>query len=64
VFFSSLTNAIIFIIIMWLIVQFGELQKASQKMAEGDLAYKADTSKMFFEFRKHGENLNKISEGM
>ncbi len=62
--FSSLTNAIIFIIIMWLIVQFGELQKASQKMAEGDLAYKADTSKMFFEFRKHGENLNKISEGM
>jgi signal transduction histidine kinase len=38
--------------------------KASEKMADGDLSYKVDTSKMFFDFRKHGENLNKISEGM
>jgi signal transduction histidine kinase len=63
-FFIFLTYAIIFIAILWLIIQFSELQKASEKMADGDLSYKVDTSKMFFDFRKHGENLNKISEGM
>lgn len=33
-------------------------------MAEGDLSYKIDTDKMFWECKKHGEYLNKISEGM
>lgn len=33
-------------------------------MAEGDLSYKLNTEKMFWECRKHGENLNKINEGV
>ena len=41
-----------------------ELQKASQHIAEGDLTHKIDTNKMFWECKKHGENLNKIGEGM
>lgn len=47
-----------------LIVQMFELQKASRHMAEGNLSYKINTDKMFWECRKHGENLNKIGEGM
>lgn len=47
-----------------LIIQMNELQKASRHMAEGNLSYKVNTDKMFWECRKHGENLNKISEGM
>lgn len=47
-----------------LAIQIRRLQKAGQCMAGGDLSYRIDTDKMFWECRKHGENLNKISEGM
>lgn len=50
--------------ILVLIIQMYELQMACKQMAMGDLAYKVDTRKMFWECRKHGENLNRISEGM
>ncbi len=33
-------------------------------MAQGNLSYKIDVDKMFWECRKHGENLNRIGEGM
>ena len=45
-------------------IQIHKLQKAGQCMAEGDLSYKINTEKMFWECKKHGEYLNKISEGM
>ena len=45
-------------------VQVKELDKAAEKMAEGNLAYKADTKKMYSACKKHGDNLNKISDGM
>lgn len=46
------------------VIQISKLQRAGQCMAEGDLTYKIDTKKMFWDCKKHGENLNKISEGM
>lgn len=51
-------------VIFSLAVQMYELQKASRHMAEGNLSYKINVDKMFWECRKHGENLNKIGEGM
>ncbi len=51
-------------VVFSLAVQMYELQKASRHMAEGNLSYKVDTDKMFWECKKHGENLNKIGEGM
>ncbi|MDE7272425.1 MAG: HAMP domain-containing histidine kinase, partial [Lachnospiraceae bacterium] len=47
-----------------IVIQINKLQKAGQCMAEGNLSYKIDTEKMFWECKKHGEYLNKISEGM
>lgn len=47
-----------------IVIQISKLQRAGQCMAEGDLTYKIDTEKMFWDCKKHGENLNKISEGM
>lgn len=47
-----------------LIVQISALQKASRCMAQGDLSYKVNTDKMFWECKKHGESLNMISDGM
>lgn len=50
--------------IFLLAIQMHKLQIAGEQMAEGNLSYKVDTTKMFWECRKHGENLNRISEGM
>lgn len=47
-----------------IVLQIDKLQKAGQCMAEGNLSYKIDTEKMFWDCKKHGENLNKIGEGM
>lgn len=52
------------VVLCMLIIQLYTLQKASQNMAQGNLSYKIDVGKMFWECRKHGENLNQISEGM
>lgn len=59
-----LEKAVIGIGMFMIIIQMHELQKASRHMAEGNLSYKVAAEKMFWECRKHGENLNKIGEGM
>jgi signal transduction histidine kinase len=46
------------------VVQTQELYKCAEDMAKGDLNRKADTRNMFWLFRKHGENLNSISDGI
>lgn len=45
-------------------LQMKQLQTGSREMAEGNLSHKLDTGKMLWEFKKHGENLNKIHEGI
>lgn len=40
------------------------LQKGAQALADGNLSYQTDTKAMYWDFKKHGENLNRISEGM
>ena len=41
-----------------------ELQEGSEALAEGDLNHKLDTSHMVLSFKEHGENLNRIGEGI
>jgi signal transduction histidine kinase len=41
-----------------------KLQAGGKALAAGDLAYQVDTSKMFWDFKQHGENLNSIAGGM
>lgn len=53
-----------FCLLIILLIQMKTLQKGSAELAEGNLSHKLDTSKMFWEFKKHGDNLNKINEGM
>lgn len=45
-------------------VQMKQLEEGGKKIAEGDLSYQINAEKMFLNFRKHGENLNRIGEGM
>lgn len=50
--------------VCWIVIQMSRLQEGSARIAEGDLQHQIDTEKMFWDFKKHGENLNSISVGM
>lgn len=41
-----------------------KLKKAGEQLAAGDFEFKVDTAKMYWEFKKHAENLNNIGNGM
>lgn len=45
-------------------MQLRRLQKGGEALAAGDLSAQVDTSRMYFDLRRHGENLNAISRGM
>ncbi len=44
--------------------QMNQLKKAGINMAQGDLDNKIDTEHMMWEFKKHGENLNQLHDGI
>jgi signal transduction histidine kinase len=50
--------------VLYLALLLLKLQKGSETLAKGDLSYQVDTSRMFWDFKLHGENLNRIAEGM
>lgn len=59
-----LEKCILFPIVLYVALLCRRLQQGSEALAEGNLAYKIDTSKMFLAFKEHGENLNCIGQGM
>jgi signal transduction histidine kinase len=46
---------------LWGFMQMRKLFNGGRALAEGDLAYKIDTSRMVWDFRKHGEDLNSLA---
>ncbi|MCM1257504.1 MAG: HAMP domain-containing histidine kinase [Roseburia sp.] len=59
-----LEKAVLYPIIILCLLQMRKLQQEAEKIADGDLENTVDTSRMFWEFKRHGENLNKIREGI
>ena len=51
-------------VVILVLLQMTKLQEGSKRIATGDLSEPIDTSKMFWEFKKHGENINKVSDGI
>lgn len=51
-------------LILYITLVIRRLQRASESLAEGDLSYQVDTRYMVGELKEHGENLNRIAEGM
>ncbi len=49
---------------MLLALMLRRLQSGGQALAAGDLSYQVDTSRMLWDFKKHGEDLNSIALGM
>ena len=44
--------------------QMKRLREAGGKLASGDFDYKTDTSHLFWDFKKHAEDLNSTADGM
>lgn len=51
-------------VVMYFSLVCKKLQEGSKSLAEGDLNFKIDTTKMILDFKEHGENLNQIGEGI
>lgn len=57
-------KAVLFILLLFAALTCKKLQKGSEALANGDMTYHLDTSRMIMDFRKHGENLNSIGQGI
>lgn len=63
-FFWFFEKIILIPAILLIAINLQKLRQGGQKIAAGDLDYKVDTRYMFWDFKNHGENLNRINEGM
>lgn len=51
-------------LVLYSAVNLRKLQKAGKAVAEGNLEYKTDTRSLFGDFKRFGEDMNRISDGM
>jgi len=51
-------------VIVYTVIMLRKLEKGGKAISEGDTSYRINTKGMLFDFKRHGENLNSISEGM
>ena len=63
-FFWAIEKLILCGAITFVALMCKELQEGSEALADGDLNHKLDTSHMVLSFKEHGENLNRIGEGI
>ncbi len=61
---AVLFNLFLLAAAIYAVVQMKQLQDGAARLAAGDLDYQLDTSKMYWEFKRHGDNLNAIAGGM
>ncbi len=62
--FWFVLHVVLFVVICKFALGLRGLQAGGRALASGDFDHKIDTSKLHWDFKEHGENLNHISEGM
>ncbi len=62
--FWTLEHLLLCPVILFGALTLRRLQAGGEALAAGDLSYQVDTRQMYWDFKKHGENLNSIAEGM
>ena len=50
--------------VLWVAVWLKKLQEQGEALAAGDVNAKVDTSRMLWDFKRHGENLNDVSRSI
>lgn len=63
-FLLMLLDLSIFVGVVLVSLQLRTLQAAGKRLAAGDFTQKTETDRLFWDFRKHAENLNAIGDGM
>lgn len=63
-FLMVMIDLAVLVAVAYISYQAKELYKAGKELAQGKLDYVVDTSKMRFELKEHGEDLNSIGLGM
>lgn len=51
-------------VVLAVLLQMKKLQEGTKRIAAGDLSTPIDTSKMYWEFKNHGENINNVSQSI
>ncbi len=59
-----LFNAALLVAVCGVTLQLSRLARAGESLAAGRLEERVDTSRMYWDLKKHGENLNSISDGI
>lgn len=62
--FWALEKVVVVPFIFVVALRLKELQTAGYELAEGNLNYQVNTKELFWDLKEHGENLNRISEGV
>ncbi|MBR2533950.1 MAG: HAMP domain-containing histidine kinase [Erysipelotrichaceae bacterium] len=62
--FWLIRNLVLIPAVICISLNLKTLQQGGIALANGDLSYHVDTKRMLWDFRKHGENLNSIANGM
>ncbi len=57
-------NLLLGLVMLRACVSMKTLQDAARTIADGNLDFRVDASKMFLDFKAHGEDLNRIGEGL
>ena len=59
--FIKLVEAVALLVALF---QMQEMLEGSRRVASGDMSKPIDTTRMFWKFKEHGENINKVSDGI
>lgn len=62
--FLTVKNIFIAAAVIYIALSMRTLQKGGEAIAKGDVSYRVDTRRMPWDFKKHGEDLNSISDGI
>lgn len=52
------------VVLVGVVLQMQKLKEGSERIAEGNLHTPIDTSRMIWEFKKHGDNINSVGDGI
>lgn len=63
-FLWALEKVVLLAVVMYVAMVCNKLLEAGKALAEGEENYTVDTSRMFGDFKEHGENLNSLSQGI
>lgn len=64
IFMLVIGNVVFILLTLYIAICLKKIQKGGESLAKGELSYKVDTGWLVGDLKKHGEDLNSISDGM